>query len=223
MAEIATRVSLPPSVYNNWIGLRQRALNSAEIHPTILNYAVFPWINKVIDGKDKIDHQAETQAAEIIYHAFPGISPDYVLAIGNSGLSFGRAVQKFYPDTEFLEAEKLKEPEVHQPEFNYITAHSYSRDTDFEFRLPKIPAGKKVLVIDDVAAHGGVGKPIAEEIQKMGAEVVGYGVYFDKAFQEGLERISSQLGILCFSVIRISEINHDHIKLLDKEVSLQLI
>ncbi len=223
MAEVPTKVNLPPLVQDNWRRLRQRAIQSAEIHPTIPNYVVFKWINKIENGEDKIDHQAEAQAAEVVYNAFPGIEPDYVLAIGNSGLSFGRAVNKYYPDALFLEAKKLQEPEEHKNGFDYVSAHSYSRDADFEFRLPVIPKGKKVLIIDDVAAHGGVGKPIAEAVQKMGAEIVGYGVYFDKAFQEGLKKIAKGLGILCFSVIRISEINHDHIKLMDEKVSLQLI
>lgn len=223
MLQETVKVSLPPSVYNNWLDLRKRAVETAQLDDNIPNYVVLSWINKTIDGVDNIDHKAEAQAAEVIFHAFSGIEPDYVLAIANSGLSFGRAVKKLYPKAQFLEATKLEKPENHEESFHYVTAHSYSRDTDFKFKLPNIPEGKKVLIIDDVAAYAGVGKPIAEAVQKMGGEVVGYGVYFDKAFQEGLSKISNALGILCFSVIRISQINHDHIKLMDEESSLLLI
>lgn len=223
MLKEAIKVNLPPLVHQNWIQLRQRAIDTARIHPTIPDYVVFSWINKVENGEDKIDHKAEAQAAEVIFHAFPGIEPDYVLAIANSGLSFGRAVKKLYPKTKFLEATKLEKPENHETGFDYVTAHSYSRETDFNFKLPDIPKGKKVLIIDDVAAYAGVGKPIAKAVQEMGGEVVGYGVYFDKAFQEGLKKISRELGILCFSVIRILQINHDNITLMDEASSLQLI
>ena len=223
MLKEVTKVNLSLPVYQNWMALRQRAIDTAHIHLTIPNYVVFSWINKVENGEDKIDHEAEARAAEVIFHAFPGIEPDYVLAIANSGLSFGRAVKKLYPKAQFLEATKLEEPENHEVGFNYVTAHSYSRETDFDFKLPNIPKGKRVLIIDDVAAHGGVGKPIAEAVQKMGGEVVGYSVYFDKAFQEGLKKISRELGILCFSVIRILQINHDNITLMDEASSLQLI
>ncbi len=223
MLQEALKVYLPPKVHQNWINLRRRAIDTAKIHPTIPNYVVFPWINKVENGKDKIDHEAESKAAEVMFNAFPGIRPDYILAIANSGLSFGKAVNKYYPQARFLQVDKLEKPEQEKPGFIYIRAHSYSRDTDFQFRIPKIPKDKKVLIIDDVAAFGGVGGPIARAVQNMGTEVVGYGVYFDKAFQEGLSKISNALGILCFSVIRISEINHDHIKLMDEENSLQLI
>lgn len=223
MSKEVAKVNLPPPVYQNWIALRQRAIDTAQIHPTIPDYVVFSWINRVEKGQDKIDHEAEAQAAEVIFHAFPGIEPDYVLAIANSGLSFGRAVKKLYPNAQFLEATKLGESENQEIGFNYVTAHSYSRKTDFNFKLPNIPKGKKVLIIDDVAAYGGVGKPIAEAVQKMGGEVIGYSVYFDKVFQEGLTKISKGLGIICFSVIRISQINHDNITLMDEASSLQLI
>jgi len=226
LQEVAQKVNLSPRVLGNWRALRERAVSSVRIHPTIPNYIVFPWINKVEEGQDKIDHHAEAQAAEIIKEAFPDASPDYILAIGNSGLSFGKAVQKQFGKAQYLEIKKLEDNDIARDnKHKYIVAHSYSRNANLTFELPIIPKGKRVLIIDDVAAQAGVGLPIVEAVLRMGAKIDGFGVYFDKEFQQGLEKISRQMGVLCFSVIRVAEIlqHENRIHLLDEEKSLQLI
>ena len=226
MLQEAQKVNLSPRVFSNWQTLRERAISSVNIHPTIPNYIVFPWINKVEDGRDKIDHNAEAQAAEIIKEAFPESNPDYILAIGNSGLSFGKAVQKKFVGASYLEVKKLEDNNIERNEdHKYVVAHSYSRNANLTFELPIIPKGKRVLIIDDVAAQAGVGLPIVEAVLRMGATIDGFGVYFDKAFQEGLQKISNTLGVMCFSVIRVAKIlqEENRIELMDEERSLQLI
>ena len=211
--------ALPNPLLENWRNLRQRALQSAELDSKIPNYVVLRWANK----KDFIDSEAEAQAAEILAHKFKDTNLDYILAIANSGLPIGQAVHKRFPNTTFIEATKFeKEPEREDGSV-YTQAHSYSRDTDFWFKIPQIPQGKRVLIIDDVAAYAGVGLPIAQLIKDQGGLLVGYGVYFDKVFQGGLKKISQKLNIPAFSVIRVKSIEDHGITLLDEKSSLKPI
>ena len=209
-------VQFPPDLLANWRSLRQRAIETAEFHPNISDYIVLRWANK--DGY--IDTVAEAQAAKIISHIFRLTNPTHVLAIQNSGISLGHAVHAHFPQTEFIQAVKYEtepDPNIESTSI-IIQACSYSRQENMWFEIPIFPDDSRVLVVDDVCAHGNVGYAVCDSIGDN--KVVGFGVYFDKAFQDGLGKISSGLNIPCFSVIRIAGIESGTIVLMEEEQSL---
>ncbi|HEX7018106.1 MAG TPA: phosphoribosyltransferase family protein, partial [Patescibacteria group bacterium] len=69
-----------------------------------------------------------------------------------------------------------------------------------------VEAGMKVLLVDDVIAHGTTAVTAINALQAAGIEVVGLAVLFDKAWQGGRERIKKETGIEPFSLISIQEI-----------------
>lgn len=70
-----------------------------------------------------------------------------------------------------------------------------------------VQKGKRVLVIDDVVAHGDTAVAGLKALQDAGVEVVGMGVLFDKAWQGGLEHVEKETGIKVFSLIRLQTIS----------------
>ena len=64
----------------------------------------------------------------------------------------------------------------------------YGNDT-LEVHADAVGPGDRVLVIDDVLATGGTGAATISLIQRLGAEVVGFGVLVELAFLGGRARI----------------------------------
>jgi xanthine phosphoribosyltransferase len=72
-----------------------------------------------------------------------------------------------------------------------------------------VKTGMKVLVVDDVVAHGETAVAAIKALQEIGVEVVGLATLFDKVWQQGVERIQKDTGVKTFSLIRIKEITTD--------------
>ncbi len=69
-----------------------------------------------------------------------------------------------------------------------------------------VEPGMRILVIDDVVAHGSTAIAGIQALQAAGAKVVGLAVLFDKVWQNGTQRIKSETGVDVFSLIRVKEV-----------------
>lgn len=72
-----------------------------------------------------------------------------------------------------------------------------------------VKPGMKILVVDDVIAHGNTAAAALSALQEAGAEIVGMAVLFDKAWQGGVARIQEETGIEPFSLVSIKKIQAD--------------
>lgn len=70
-----------------------------------------------------------------------------------------------------------------------------------------VKKGMKVLLIDDVVAHGTTAIAAIQALLSAGVEVVGLAVLFDKEWQGGIEQIKQETGVDTFSLISIKSIN----------------
>jgi xanthine phosphoribosyltransferase len=70
-----------------------------------------------------------------------------------------------------------------------------------------VKPGMKILVVDDVIAHGTTAIAAVSALQAAGAEVVGIAVLFDKAWQNGVVKIKAETGVEAYSLVSINEIN----------------
>jgi adenine/guanine phosphoribosyltransferase-like PRPP-binding protein len=69
-----------------------------------------------------------------------------------------------------------------------------------------VAPGSRVLLVDDVVAHGNTAVAAIKALQAQGVEVVGLAVLFDKGRQEGRTRVEQETGVEVFSLITIKEI-----------------
>lgn len=69
-----------------------------------------------------------------------------------------------------------------------------------------VKPGMRVLLIDDVVAHGSTAIAAIKALQERGAEVVGLAVLFDKSWQGGLAKITQETGVSVFSLISVKKI-----------------
>lgn len=204
--------------------LRDAARQTAVLRPDIPNFVSLPWANK----PESINHELQTMAAQVLAEAFGDKDFDAVLGIGNSGLPFAKAVHKALRPHAVDKNKKLGYGEIRNlgkavdygvSSGTIFTARSYSRQADVSFYIPDIKAGTRVLIVDDVSAQGSIGVALVQELQKLGVEVVGFGVYFNKEWQGGLRKLTEETGVPSFSVIRIDSISDGKIRLSPKDAS----
>lgn len=69
-----------------------------------------------------------------------------------------------------------------------------------------IEPGMRLLIVDDVVAHGTTAIAAIKALQKAGVKIVGLAVVFDKVWQGGVEKITAETGVPVFSLIRIKKL-----------------
>lgn len=189
--------------------LRDRVPRVAEFNDILPNYLEIPFVNK--HDRPEFDKDAQELTARLLLEAFPGLEPDYVIGIGNSGLPLAGAVNRELlangANPQFVEATNLEDlEEEKRPEGGFIfTAHSYSRQKPIKFHLPNLESGKTALVIDDVLAKGGISQEVLRQLLALGVDVKGFGVYFSKLWEGGVRHIVNEFGIPVIAAIAIAE------------------
>ncbi len=85
--------------------------------------------------------------------------------------------------------------------------NSFTMDTqDIRSHIGFVKPGMRVLLVDDVVAHGTTAIAAISALQKAGIEVMGMAALFDKTWQHGVERVAQETGVEVFSLIRIEKI-----------------
>lgn len=189
--------------------LRERVLRVAEFNEVLPNYVVIPFANK--QDRPDFDRDAQELTARLLLEAFPNFTPDYVIGIGNSGLPLAHAVNRELvankAKSQFVTVTNLEDlEEEERPEGGLVfTAFSYSRQKEIEFHLPHLESGKTALVIDDVLAKGGISREVLRQLLARGIYVKGFGVYFSKLWEGGVQHIVNEFGIPVAMAIAIAK------------------
>ena len=203
--------------------LRARVHEAAEFNDVLPNYVVLPFANK--PDRPEFDKYAQKLTARLLLEAFPGFTPDYVVGIANSGLPLALAVNSELhtngANPQFIVATNLEDlEEEKRPEGGFIfTAHSYSRQRPIKFHLPYLESGKTALVIDDVLAKGGISQEVIRQLQASGVDVKGFGVYFSKLWEGGVQRIVNEFGVPVAIAIAIAKKEGNKITLVPEDES----
>jgi adenine phosphoribosyltransferase len=69
-----------------------------------------------------------------------------------------------------------------------------------------VKKGMRVLLVDDVVAHGSTAMAAISALQRAGVEVVGLCVLFDKRWQHGTTEIKTKTGVEVYSLIGVKKI-----------------
>lgn len=92
------------------------------------------------------------------------------------------------------------------------TVRSFTKGTQYELTVKRefLPAGEKILLIDDFLASGEAAFGVIHLAQQAGAEVAGIGIVIEKAFQSGHQRLADE-GMYVYSLARIASMSADAI------------
>ena len=73
----------------------------------------------------------------------------------------------------------------------HSVVYSYTKEENYDITISKkfLPAGEKVLIIDDFLASGEAAMGLAKLVQDAGDEVVGMAIAIEKSFQPGRKRL----------------------------------
>ena len=92
----------------------------------------------------------------------------------------------------------------------HSVVYSYTKEENYDITISKkfLPAGEKVLIIDDFLASGEAAMGLAKLVQDAGDTVVGMAIAIEKSFQPGRERLE-KAGYRVESLVRIKEFKDD--------------
>lgn len=137
---------------------------------------------------------------------FEGCAIEKILTIESSGIAVALAAAlKFNVPLVFARKKKsvLMSEEAYSTE-----VYSYTKKETNNITVLKkfLPAGEKILIIDDFLASGAAAIGLASLARQAGCEVVGIGIVIEKSFQEGAEKLR-QAGYRLESLVRIASLD----------------
>ena len=92
----------------------------------------------------------------------------------------------------------------------HAKVYSYTKEENYDITISKkfLPAGDKVLIIDDFLASGEAAMGLAKIVEAAGDTVVGMAIAIEKSFQPGRKRLEDA-GYRVESLVRIKEFKDD--------------
>jgi adenine phosphoribosyltransferase len=131
------------------------------------------------------DHRAFAAVIDRLADAFAGRAVDRVLGIEARGF-IAAAPVAYRLGAGFTPVRKAgKLPwKIEQEEY----ALEYGSDL-LEIHLDAVAPGEQVLIIDDVLATGGTASATARLVEKLGAEVAGFGFIIELGFLAGRDKL----------------------------------
>ena len=92
----------------------------------------------------------------------------------------------------------------------HAKVYSYTKEENYDITISKkfLPAGDKVLIIDDFLASGEAAMGLAKLVESAGDTVVGMAIAIEKSFQPGRKRLE-EAGYRVESLVRIKEFKDD--------------
>ena len=92
----------------------------------------------------------------------------------------------------------------------HAKVYSYTKEENYDITISKkfLPAGDKVLIIDDFLASGEAAMGLAKLVEAAGDTVVGMAIAIEKSFQPGRKRLEDA-GYRVESLVRIKEFKDD--------------
>lgn len=184
--------------------LRQRLLETAFVKDAEKGYLVVEPFNLVIDP-DILQFASRAWA-----HHYRGHQIDSIVGLPDAGARLVSILADMLLIDRILPS---KRTDIVPGSWTDVISYSNQSFTmDHVEKLSHIGfvrPGDKVLIVDDVIAHGTTAVAAIKALQESEVEVVGMCVLFDKVWQGGLELIQAETGVEPCSLIRIEQIDED--------------
>lgn len=143
--------------------------------------------------------------------------PDLVLTVEASGIAMAVAAAHALGDIPVVFAKKSATV-VQNDDMVQAPVYSFTHKTQNTIRIDRryLPAGRRVLIIDDFLADGQAVHGMMELCEKQGATVVGVGIAVEKGFQPGGKNLR-EMGVHLKSLAVVESIENGKIILRDDE------
>ena len=141
--------------------------------------------------------------------------PDLILTVEASGIAMAVAAAHALGDIPVVFAKKSATV-VQNEDLVQAPVYSFTHKTQNNIRIDRkyLPAGSRVLIIDDFLADGQAVHGMMELCEKQGAEVVGVGIAVEKGFQPGGKKLR-EAGVHLKSLPVVESIENGRIILRD--------
>jgi len=143
--------------------------------------------------------------------------PELILTVEASGIAMAVAAAHALGDIPVVFAKKSATV-VQNDDMVQAPVYSFTHKTQNTIRIDKryLPAGSRVLIIDDFLADGQAAHGMMELCEKQGATVVGVGIAVEKGFQPGGKNLR-ELGVHLKSLAVVDPIENGKIILKDDD------
>lgn len=164
-----------------------------------------------------LNHRLDTglmfdMGRELAEHFRAG-QPDIVLTVEASGIALALAAAHFLNDIPVVFAKKSAASNQSEDMLTAV-AHSFTHGNDNALRVDRryLPAGSRVLVVDDFLADGEASRALISIVQQAGCQLVGVGIAVEKGFQPGGRKLR-EAGIDLKSLAIVTSIQDGQIHL----------
>ena len=137
----------------------------------------------------QIDPALSKAMGEEFARLFKDAGIDRVLTVEASGIAIGvmTALELHVP---LVFARKKKSVLINEPIYTHrVFSYTKKEYSDILVLQKFLPAGERVLIIDDFLANGEAALGLAKLVEDAGSEVAGIGIAIEKAFQPGHQRL----------------------------------
>ena len=155
----------------------------------------------------RIDTKLLSKMGEAFAEAFREDKPDIVLTVEASGIAMAVIAAEKLGGIPVLFAKKSATV-VQNEDMLQAPVYSFTHKTQNMIRIDRnyLPAGSRVLIVDDFLANGEATRGMMDLCRQAGAEVVGIGIAVEKGFQNGGKELRDA-GIKLKSLAIIDAIN----------------
>lgn len=164
--------------------------------------------NRVLKVDGFLNHQIDpklfVQIGKEIAKQFEGRGIERIVTIEASGIAIALQVA-IELDVPLVFARKKKSILMTDDVYHSVV-YSYTKEENYDVTISKkfLPAGEKVLIIDDFLASGEAAMGLAKLVESAGDTVEGIAIVIEKSFQPGRERLENA-GFRVESLVRIKE------------------
>lgn len=134
----------------------------------------------------QMDVELLNEMGKELARRYAGRGINRILTIEASGIALAAITAMHFDCIPVVFAKKMK-PTTMTEDFYAAEVRSFTKGITSVACVSKnyVHPGDKVLIIDDFLAHGQAGIGLANIVEQAGAEVVGFGIAIEKAFQSG--------------------------------------
>jgi xanthine phosphoribosyltransferase len=168
-----------------------------------------------------LNHRLDThlmfEMGQTLADYFRAEKPDVVLTVEASGIAIALTAAHALGDIPVVFAKKSKASNQSDDMLTAV-AHSFTHGNDNTLRVDRryLPAGSRVLVVDDFLADGEASRALISIVEQAGCTLAGVGIAIEKGFQPGGRKLR-EAGVNLKSLAVITSIQDGQILLEDDD------